>query len=125
MAAATSGTLLLAGPAVADTPAAWEEPGELSLLTALLVFAGIPLALMAVITFLVSAGGLVRGDRQQRGVASWTQPEWFGGPQAPENPRGSRSAGVELEGSADAAAATRSRAESEELREPGGASARW
>lgn len=55
----------------------------MSLLTALLVFGGIPLALTLGISLLVVAPSLIRGDRQQRGVESWTEPQWFGGPGDP------------------------------------------
>lgn len=70
--------LLATAPAVADTPASWEDAEPMSTLTALLIFVGAPLALFVVISMLVLAPSLIRGDRQQRGVASWTEPEWFG-----------------------------------------------
>jgi hypothetical protein len=88
----------------------------MSLLHALLVFAGIPLALMGGITLLVMAPSLVRGDRQQRGVSSWTEPQWFGGPAdaVPTRP-GARG---EIEGAREAEPA-------HETESAGGASARW
>jgi hypothetical protein len=70
--------LLAAAPVIADTPSTWEEPEPMSTLTALLIFVGIPLLACAVISLLVIAPSLVRGDRQQRGVTSWTEPAWFG-----------------------------------------------
>lgn len=81
VAAAT--TTVVATPAVAATPNSWNDPAPMSTLQALLIFAGIPLALIFLITLLVMAPSLVRGDRQQRGVDSWTQPQWFGGPGEP------------------------------------------
>ncbi|MGH3368103.1 MAG: hypothetical protein ACRDOY_12980 [Nocardioidaceae bacterium] len=72
--------LASAHPALAGTPASWGDPEPMSLLEALLIFGGIPLALALGISVLVVAPSLVRGDRQHRGVASWTEPQWFGGP---------------------------------------------
>lgn len=70
--------LVTAAPAVADTPSQWEQAEPLSTLDVLLLFVGGPLALVAIITLLVMGPSLVRGDRNQRGVASWTEPAWFG-----------------------------------------------
>lgn len=97
--------LFAAAPALADTPAAWEEAEPMSTLTALLIFVGGPLALFAVISLLAFAPSILRGDRQRRGVASWTEPAWFGS----EVGR-SEQPGRELEAGD---------------RQPGGASARW
>ena len=88
----------------------------MSLLKALLVFGGIPLALMAGITLLVLAPSLIRGDRQQRGVSSWTEPQWFGGP-ADAVPAAPGARG-EIEG-------TRETEPASETEPAGGASARW
>lgn len=116
--------MLFATPAVAAPPTSWPAPAPISVLNALLVFAGIPLAICAVITLLVMAPSLVRGDRQQRGVSSWTEPQWFGGPgNAVPAGRTPARGELEAEGAQDArgdAGATPERAE-----EPGGASARW
>jgi len=88
----------------------------MSLLKALLVFGGIPLALMAGITLLVLAPSLIRGDRQQRGVSSWTEPQWFGGP-ADAVPAAPGARG-EIEGTPETEPAS-------ETEPAGGASARW
>ncbi len=88
----------------------------MSLLKALLVFGGIPLALMAGITLLVLAPSLIRGDRQQRGVSSWTEPQWFGGP-ADAVPAAPGARG-EIEGTHETEPAS-------ETEPAGGASARW
>lgn len=72
--------VLLAAPASAATPVTWQDPPPMSPLQALLIYGGIPLALVLLITTLVLAPSIIRGDRQQRGVASWTEPQWFGGP---------------------------------------------
>jgi hypothetical protein len=104
-------SVLTAAPAVAAPPATWGDPAPMSVLEALLIFAGIPLAIIAVITLLVLAPSLVRGDRQQRGVASWTEPQWFGGP-AEALPAGRQPARGEL-------------GAGESAERPGGASARW
>ena len=97
----------------------------MSVLEALLIFGGIPLGISAVLTQLVMAPSLVRGDRQQRGVSSWTEPQWFGGP-GDAVPAGRTAVRGELGGAEGTDAEQRGeqrmpgRAE-----EPGGASARW
>jgi hypothetical protein len=104
-------SVLLTPPALAATPTTWGDPPPMSVLHALLMFVGIPLAIILGVTLLVLAPSLVRGDRQQRGVSSWTEPQWFGGP-ADAVPAGERSThGGELE--------------AEKAEQPGGASARW
>jgi hypothetical protein len=114
--AVPAASLLLASPAVAAPPTSWNDPAPMSLLHALLVFGGIPLALMAGITLLVMAPSLIRGDRQQRGVSSWTEPQWFGGP-ADAVPAGPVARG-EIEGGHESEPAR-------ETESAGGASARW
>jgi hypothetical protein len=111
-AAAPPVAVLLAPPALAATPETWGDPAPMSLLQALLIYGGIPLGLMAVITVLVMAPSLVRGDRQQRGVASWTEPQWFGGP-GDAAPADRRTAPAEVTTGDD------------EREHAGGASARW
>ncbi len=105
------GSLLLAPPALAAPPVTWNDPEPMSTLQALLIFAGIPLALVLVITLLVMAPSLVRGDRQQRGVSSWTEPQWFGGP-GDAVPAGRHGAQGQI-------------GAGEKAEQPGGASARW
>ncbi|HET7328253.1 MAG TPA: hypothetical protein VFJ14_13325 [Nocardioidaceae bacterium] len=108
--AAPAAVLLAASPAFADTPASWQDPAPMSPLTALLVFVGIPLALFVTIALLTLAPSLIRGDRQQRGVTSWTEPDWFGNEVSrTQHPRGEQPRG-ELEGG---------------TAQSGGASARW
>ena len=106
------GSVLLGSPALAGTPAAWPSPPSLSTMSALMIFVGGPLAIIFVVTLLVLAPSLVRGDRQQRGVASWTEPQWFGGP-GDAVPAGRQASRGEL-GTGEP---------TEE--QPGGASARW
>jgi hypothetical protein len=77
----------------------------------LLMFAGIPLAIILGVSLLVLAPSLVRGDRQQRGVSSWTEPQWFGGPADAVHAGQQSTHGGELE--------------AEKAEQPGGASARW
>lgn len=109
---------LLAAPAGAAPPGAWPEPEHMSLLEALLIYAGIPLGLTLLITLLVMAPSLVRGDRQQRGVSSWTEPEWFGGP------RESVPAGRHTVREVGPGGAADDKADGK-ADQPGGASARW
>lgn len=108
-------SVLLTPPALAATPVTWNDPPPMSVLTALLIFAGIPLALLLGITLLVLAPSLVRGDRQQRGVASWTEPQWFGGP-GDAVPTGRHASRGEI-GAGESGAG--------ESEHAGGASARW
>lgn len=119
----TAAPVLLAAPAQAATPITWPSPGDMSLLTALLVFGGIPLAVIAVITLLVMAPSLVRGDRQQRGVASWTEPQWFGGPR--ESVPAGRHAVREVGPGGHGTEGGQGGAAGDRGDEPGGASARW
>lgn len=77
--ALAAGWLLLGSPAMAGTPGTWPNPAPTSTAQVLLILVGGPLAIIFVITLLVLAPSLVRGDGQQRGV-SWTEPQWFGGP---------------------------------------------
>jgi hypothetical protein len=104
---------LATAPAVADTPAAWETPPPVPTLQALLIFVGIPALLFVVITLLAMAPSLIRGDRQQRGVASWTEPAWFGNQVKGEPERG------EVTNPQSVAEVESSEGQS------GGASARW
>ncbi|MGH3384841.1 MAG: hypothetical protein ACRDO1_09720 [Nocardioidaceae bacterium] len=104
--AATLTVLLAASPALADTPERWADAAPMSTLKALLIFVGGPLVLFVVISTLALAPSLIRGDRRQRGVTSWSDPAWFGN----EVARSEGPAQGELE-SGDA--------------QTGGASARW
>ena len=115
-AAAPVSVLLAAAPAFADAPATWEEPEPMSTLTALLIFVGAPLALFVVISVLALAPSLLRGDRRRRGVASWTEPAWFGN----EVPRAEQSHGEIEAGPPSPGDQTESRPAQQ-----GGASARW
>jgi len=108
------GSVLLCSPALAGTPNTWPNPRPLSGMDALLIFVGGPLAIIFVITLLVLAPSLVRGDRQQRGVASWTEPQWFGRP-GDAVPAGRHAPRAQI-GSGGRPA---------EEEQPGGASARW
>jgi hypothetical protein len=95
----------------------------MSPLEALLVFAGIPLGVMGLITLLVLAPSLVRGDRQQRGVSSWTEPEWFGGP-GDAVPAGRTAVRGEI-GPDGTQGQHTGEGTPDRVEEPGGASARW
>jgi hypothetical protein len=71
--------LAVAGPAGADVPEGWSDPDAVSPLHALLVLAGIPILLFALITLAVVVPGLVKGERFTPGGQA-TQDQWFGGP---------------------------------------------
>jgi hypothetical protein len=92
---------------LADAPWTWADQPSLSTLEAVLIFAGIPLLVIGIVSLLVMAPSLAKGPRY-RPTEDWNaESEWFGAPDA-------------------AAVGTR-----RELEEPGtssetgGASARW
>lgn len=95
------GLPMLAAPSYAQVPEGWSNPPPVDGLQALLVLGGIPLALFLVITLLVMAPSLAKG---QRAAHASGESEWFGGP---------RKGHEELE------------AASSEASETGGASGRW
>jgi hypothetical protein len=118
--ALATASVLQGPPALAGTPGSWPDPPVTSTMQALLILVGGPLAIIFVVSLLVLAPSLVRGDRQQRGVSSWTEPQWFGGP-GDAVPAGRRSGRAEI-GTGDEAVEPGAAAEAER---PGGASARW
>jgi hypothetical protein len=69
----------LVAPAVADTPAAWEEAPDVSPLGFLMVLLILPLGAAAVIALLAVLPTL-GGDGYQPGQAWRGDTEWFGGP---------------------------------------------
>jgi len=117
VAAVAAAALILAraAPALADPPVTWSDPEPISMLEALLVFVGIPIALSVVIALLVMAPSVAKGPRYRPGLGWWAEPEWFGGPQR----------GADAEGAEDASRpALESGIRSPEL-PAGGTSARW
>jgi len=72
-------SLVLAAPASADVPEYWPEAGEIDKLEAILLLGGVPLLLMVVISFLVYAPSIIRGERIAPGHAG-TENQWLGGP---------------------------------------------
>lgn len=64
---------------LADAPAAWEDPEPMSTLHTLLLFGGVPLLAMAVITLLVMAPSLAKGPRYRPGQEWDATPQAFGG----------------------------------------------
>jgi hypothetical protein len=102
--------VLLAAPAMADTPSTWADPEPVSTLNALLLLVGIPLALFVGISILVYVPSMARGEKYTPGRAWRNENEWFGGP------RGGVEAADRSESPAISAA---------EESERGGASARW
>jgi hypothetical protein len=71
---------LLTAPALADTPADWDDPPHVSALKYLLVLLIIPGGIALFITLLVMLLSLVRGDSYQPGETRAGGDEWFGGP---------------------------------------------
>lgn len=80
--ALTPAVLILAAgtPAFATAPDQWDAAPPVPALHVLLVLVAIPLALAAVISFLVYVPSLARGENHQPGQAWRNEPEWFGGP---------------------------------------------
>jgi hypothetical protein len=71
---------MLAAPALADTPAAWDQAPHVSALKFLLVLLIIPGGIALLITVLVMLPSLVRGDSYRPGETWAGGDEWFGGP---------------------------------------------
>jgi hypothetical protein len=72
---------LLAGPASADTPAAWPTPPHVSGLDWLLVLLIIPAGIALLLTLLVMLPSMVRTGSATTESEAWRgEGEWFGGP---------------------------------------------
>jgi hypothetical protein len=74
--------LLLASPAFAVHRDAGDDPGQgMSAAATILVYVGIPLGVFVVISLLVMAPGIAKGNRYRPHTLSWwAAPVWFGGP---------------------------------------------
>jgi hypothetical protein len=100
------GLLALAGPALAtssgDDGEAVTEP--LSKAHVLLVYVGLPLAIVAVIWLLASIPSMLSAPRYRPGLSWWASPVWFSGP------------AEDVDGSADGGSSDEA---------VGGTSARW
>ena len=70
--------LTYAGAASADVPEGWSDPDDVSLLHALLVLGGIPLAVIVVLALAVYLPSVVRGESVAPAGAR-ADDEWFGG----------------------------------------------
>jgi hypothetical protein len=70
--------LLASGPAGADTPEGWPVSDKVDPVHAVLLLAGMPLLLIAVIAVLVMVPGRTREERHA--VDGHTDDQWFGGP---------------------------------------------
>lgn len=72
-------SVVTAAPASADVPEFWPEPDEVGTLEVLLLLGGLPLLMFVVITFLVYAPSVVRGERIAPGHQV-PENQWLGGP---------------------------------------------
>jgi hypothetical protein len=72
-------SLLVAGPASAEVPDGWSDPPPIPELQALLIFVGIPLLMIVLITAAVYVPAMVRGERVAPGAVP-VEDQWFGGP---------------------------------------------
>jgi len=70
--------LTYAGAASADVPEGWSDPEKVSLLHALLVLGGIPLAVIVLLALAVYLPSVVRGESVSPAGAR-ADDEWFGG----------------------------------------------
>jgi hypothetical protein len=103
----------------ADEPLNWPNSPPTTILHTLLVFAGIPLLITAVIVFLVMLPSLSKGPSESGAQGSGTKSEWFGSSEPPAVLGPGPAEGAEqrqLTGSTRAPAAED---------ETGGASVRW
>ncbi|WP_110239087.1 hypothetical protein [Nocardioides gilvus] len=96
------GSVLLAAPALAERPEAWETPESVGFLDFFLLVLVFPLVATAVITLLTILPALVKGEKLSPNAAP-IEDQWLGGPKGGK---------AELEGS-DAA------------KNAGGASGQW
>jgi hypothetical protein len=68
---------MVATPSFAQVPENWSHPDPVDGLEAILVLGGIPLLLFVVITLLVMAPSLAKGERTAQDIGDG---DWFGGP---------------------------------------------
>lgn len=73
------GTVLLAAPAMADLPEAWETPDEKGLLDILLFILVFPVAAAIVIALLSVLPALAKGEKLT-GQSGTADDQWLGGP---------------------------------------------
>lgn len=70
----------LAAPAQADVPAGWSDPSPVNPIHAVLVVAGFPLLLIALIFAFVYLPSLIRGEDVAPAGAPPAPDQWLGGP---------------------------------------------
>lgn len=76
---AVMSSVVLAAPAMADLPEAWETPESASFLDFLVLVLAIPVGVALVITLLAIAPALARGEKLTGHHGPVTD-DWFGGP---------------------------------------------
>ncbi|MEJ7629045.1 MAG: hypothetical protein WKF54_05580 [Nocardioidaceae bacterium] len=106
---------------LADTPTTWSEGPPLSTLNALLIFAGIPLLVILVVSLLVFAPSWVNGPRYRPGQPWDARSEWFGGAVPAQPPAGM----IEVAGRSGADDDSSARPSRRADEGSGGASAGW
>ncbi len=106
---------IVADVTIADAPTNWPDPPPMSMLEGLLLFAGLPLLAMAVITAMVLVPSLAKGARSQPTQSGGSRSEWFGAPDEVESGASPGGARKQIPGSTSAAPGNPT----------GGASARW
>lgn len=72
-------TVATAGPASADTPEGWPDEPAIDMLEALLLFGGLPLLVLIIITALIMGPSLARGEGLP-GADETPEDQWLGGP---------------------------------------------
>lgn len=88
----------------------------------LLVFAGIPLLVIAVVSLLVFAPSIAKGPRYRPGLSWWAPPIWIGGPDPEASEVAEALAALKAAPQLEAGSKAHSGAVSQTL---GGASASW
>jgi len=107
-------TGLGAASAWAAVPESWTDHEPMPFLHALGLFVGVPVAIIALVVVLATAGRRSGGADYRPGVSWWAEPEWFAGPAA--DSVGAPTPAPSLPRGAGVGAGTR---------EGGGAGARW
>lgn len=73
-------SVLLAGPASADTPADWPDTDPVDPMHVILLLVGVPVLLFVLIVAAVYLPALVRGESVKPGGADPVEDQWLGGP---------------------------------------------
>ena len=111
---------------LADTPNDWPNPPPMSTLHGLLLFVGIPLLAVVVISLLVMAPSLAKGPRYRPGRQWDARPEQFGAlPAGSTEPGRKLPSGPAVSNREQATGGPRDRRDTTDEKTAGGASVTW